>query len=192
MAARSTFTRSAGNTITAALNNSIRDHLPTYTTSNDVSTEGQLCVNTSTDKLVVYSGAAVVELANYGAWKAYTTTITQSFGVAHAQYEVEYMRSGRNVTATGQLYFTGNGSVGNPITCTTNLPAPPRDLCVGSFVYQEVGTGSYTGSIMMSTASVLTFQCHNVNSVLGQTPSFAIIATDSIWLQISYKATSAS
>jgi hypothetical protein len=65
MAARSTLTVTSGTTITSAWGNSVRNHLVPYTTSNDVSSEGQLAVNTSTKQLVAYNGSSAVRLGHY-------------------------------------------------------------------------------------------------------------------------------
>jgi hypothetical protein len=67
MAARSTLTVTSGTTITSAWGNSVRDHAVPYTTSNDVTTEGMLAVNTSTDRLMVYDGSAAYRLAHYSS-----------------------------------------------------------------------------------------------------------------------------
>jgi len=67
MAARSTFTRTSGSVITSAWANSLRDHVVPYTGADDVTTEGQIGVNTLTDRLVIHDGTASRRLGHYTA-----------------------------------------------------------------------------------------------------------------------------
>jgi hypothetical protein len=65
MAARSTFTRTSGSVITSAWANSLRDHVVPFTGADDVTTEGQIGVNTITDRLVIHDGTASRRLGHY-------------------------------------------------------------------------------------------------------------------------------
>jgi hypothetical protein len=67
VSARSAATVVSGTTITSAWGNLVRDHLVTYTGSDDVSVTGQMAVNTSTGRLMIYDGSAALRLANYTA-----------------------------------------------------------------------------------------------------------------------------
>ena len=201
MAARSTFTKSAGNAITAAQNNSIRDHLVTYTGSNDVATEGQMCANTSTDRLVIYSGSAVVELASYGAWTTFTARMTQNGGGTYnalTAAECEWTRSGRSVEGGGMLTLAGaiGASAGNPIQiAVTGLPAVSGTIgthLIGNFIYQDTGTTSYEGSLFMTSAGIVTMQANSQAAYVGQAPSFAMAVGDIVWVNFRYRASSAS
>lgn len=71
MAARSTLTVVSGSTITSAWGNSVRDHAVPRTTSDDVSAEGMLAANTSTNEIVVHDGSSARTLVAYGAWESY-------------------------------------------------------------------------------------------------------------------------
>lgn len=189
MAARSTLTVTSGTTITSAWGNSVRNHVVPATGSNDVATEGQLCVNTVADVLVVHDGTTVKQLARYGAWDAWTGTCTQAFAVSYTSTNQTHTLQGRHVSASGLLAFTGFGSVGQPISIASNLPVPSAPVLAGSFLYIDSGVGYYQGSVVMDTSGVLTMQVHNAAaSNLGQTPSFAIANVDSLWLNLSYPA----
>ena len=63
MSTRSSLTVVSGTTITSAWGNGIRDHIVARTTSNDATADGQLCLNTSTERLVYYNGSSVFPLA---------------------------------------------------------------------------------------------------------------------------------
>lgn len=52
MAARSTLTVVSGTTITSAWGNSVRDHAVPFTTSDDVSSNGQVAFNTANQRLI--------------------------------------------------------------------------------------------------------------------------------------------
>jgi len=190
MAARSTFTRSAGNTITAALNNSIRDHLVTYTGSDDVTTEGQLCVNTTTDRLVVYTGSVAREIARYGALTSFVAmSVTQggaqpvSIGTGSG-----WSRQGPWIDAHINLTFPlGAGTAGNPITISsTDLPNPPATCTAGGFVYIDTGTTAYAGQVEMSAAGAMILFVGTTVAGLGQAPSFALGATDLLRITLRY------
>lgn len=63
MAARSTLTVTSGTTITSAWGNAVRDHAVPYTTSDDVSSNGQLAMNTTSGRLVGRIGGATYPIA---------------------------------------------------------------------------------------------------------------------------------
>jgi hypothetical protein len=198
MAARSTLTVTSGTTITSAWGNSVRDHVVPFTGSNDVASEGQLAVNTTADKLVVWNGSAVVELASYGSWGTFTSTVTQAGGpgVATAD-ECEWTRTGRHVVGGGRLTITSIiSAAANPIQLgTSGLPAVSGTLGthnVGTFIYQDTGTRLYQGSLYMTSAGVMTMATTDQVALLGQAPSFAAAATDIIWLNLNYRASTAT
>lgn len=187
MALRSSFTRVFGAVIPSAWANSIRDHLVTIATSDDVSSEGQLCVNTSTDQLVMHNGAGgAIEIARYGGLSSVTASTTQSFAVS-ATARGGMSRHGTWADAWLRLSFTSNGFTGAPIYIDTNLPAPSLEIRVGGFLYQDAGTALYEGSVFMTPGGRLAMYVHNTPySLLGATPSFAIIAGDAIDLNLRW------
>ena len=65
MSTRSSLTVVSGTTITSAWGNLVRDHVVPRTTSNDVSSEGQLAANTSTDRIMVHNGTSAARLMHY-------------------------------------------------------------------------------------------------------------------------------
>lgn len=65
MSSRSSLTVTSGTTITSAWGNGIRDHVVPKTTSDDVSSEGQLAANTSTDRIMVHNGTSAARLMHY-------------------------------------------------------------------------------------------------------------------------------
>lgn len=67
MSSRSSLTVVSGTTITSAWGNGMRDHIIPKTTSDDVSSEGQLAANTSTDRIVVHNGSGAVRFGHYSA-----------------------------------------------------------------------------------------------------------------------------
>jgi hypothetical protein len=189
MALRTSFTRVFGAVIPSAWANAMRDHMVTIATSNDVSSEGQLCVNTAADVLVVHDGTAVRQLARYGPWDTWTATVVQSFGVGFTPNGLAVTRSGRHITASGILELTGNGSTGNQIIVNSNLPAPTAARLAGTFLYIDSGTAYYQGSVVIDAAAALSFQVHNSPAAnLGTSPAFAIAPGDSLWLNLSYPA----
>jgi hypothetical protein len=122
MAARSTLTVTSGTTITSAWGNSVRNHLVPYTTSNDVSSEGQLAVNTSTDQLVVYSGSAAVEVGRYGAFSTWTPTWTNLL-VGNGTVTARYWRSGPLVALSIRFDYGSSSSIGGSVSFSLPVTA---------------------------------------------------------------------
>jgi hypothetical protein len=84
----------------------------------------------------------------------------------------------------------------NPIQLgTSGLPAVSGALGthpVGTFIYQDTGTRLYQGSLFMTSAGVMTMATNDQVALLGQAPSFAAAATDIIWLNLNYRASTAT
>lgn len=188
MALRTSFTRVFGAVIPSAWANSIRDHLVTIATSNDVSSEGQLCVNTSTDQLVVHNGSGAIELGRYGAWSSFTLSPVQTFSLSSSNTDVGFARMGRTIVAHARLQFTSNGSTGTQLYIDTNLPAPTGTVVAGHFHYTDAGAFYYTGEVFMNGSSRLNFTVSGVNNTFGVTPSFAVVSGDEMWVNLVYQA----
>jgi hypothetical protein len=202
MAARSTLTVTSGTTITSAWGNSVRDHVVPYTGSNDVATEGQLAVNTTADKLVVWNGSAAVELGTYSfsglsTWTC--TAFTQSpSGGSVSMTNARFMRVGPLVVATGFGSLTTGGfpGPGTPIIFTVGglpLPSSSTEGCIGAFRYFRSGVATYAGALnMQGGGTQLTMQADAQNAFVGQAPSFSVPASgDTVWFQMAYIAASA-
>lgn len=147
MAARSTLTVTSGTTITSAWGNSMRDHVVPKTTSNDVSSEGQLAVNTSTDQLVVHNGSAAVQLVAYGAWSTWTPGITQGTGGVLSLTTLDAKTTKMGKTVKWSLF-----AVVNTVTAPTAgagiylaMPSTPRQPTgvAGYGHYYDASTGLY-------------------------------------------------
>lgn len=193
MAARSTLTVTSGTTITSAWGNAVRDHAVPYTTSNDATAEGQLAVNTSTDRLIVYNGSAAVELGRYGDWSTWTATGDQGGSVAGTASNCVFTRSGRLIVATGRFAFTAVGTASNTISIGTNLPLPAATSVVGQFLFFNTGDAFYVGlATMNATTGALTFVSHSGNNNFGINPNVQVHSGDAIDLVLTYRAASAS
>ena len=189
MAARSAMTVTSATTIATSWGNNVRDHVVARTTSDDVSAEGQLAANTSSDKLVIYTGSAATEIARYGADDSFTATVTQSFGVSATTY-THTRRRGRWCEGNLRLDFTSSGSSGSAIQIATTLPVPTRQIIVGQFWSQDVALAFYSGVVLLSTSAGLECYAHNTNAILGTAPSFAIASGDQLYISFSYPAAS--
>lgn len=144
MAARSTLTVTSGTTITSAWGNSVRDHVPTYTGSNDVATEGQLAVNTSTDQLVVYTGSAAREIASYGAWQnTWTPTLNQGGALSTTTVYARYARYGRTIVAAFRVSCPSGGAAGSNILVTLPVASQGTTGVVGSGYFFDLSASTY-------------------------------------------------
>jgi hypothetical protein len=193
MAARSTLTVTSGTTITSSWGNAVRDHALPFTTSNDVTSEGQLAVNTSTDRLVVYNGSAAVELARYGDWSSWTPTLSQGGSVTNSAGDCVFTRSGRLIVVTGYVGSTGTGTASNAIIVGTNLPLPAATGVVGFAEFFNSGDQYYIASVAMNASTGnLTFASHGGNNLFGINPNVQLSSGDGFNLVLSYRAASAA
>jgi hypothetical protein len=195
MAARSTLTVTSGTTITSAWGNSVRDHAVPYTTSNDVTTEGMLAVNTSTDQLVIHNGSAAVQFGTYGTPTTWTGTPTQTgYAGTWSSTDCFYTRFGRLIVGVGQIdILTGTGTAGNGISLATNLPVPANTLqSVGAFRYHDSGSTYYAGTITLNTSGGFGFAVSGNASGFGVSPSVGLASGDQFFVQFSYFAASAT
>jgi hypothetical protein len=160
MAARSTFTRTSGSVITSAWANSLRDHVVPFTGADDVTTEGQIGVNTSTDQLMVHDGTAARTLSHFGAWSSWTPQVIQGGSVACNVTHAVSARFGRLCVAHFRLVVTG-GSIGGAVT--VSLPVTPAriDMVAGDgFIFDSSAALTYSGLMFISSATVADFRLH--------------------------------
>lgn len=194
MAARSAMTVTSTTTIATSWGNNIRDHVVARTTSNDVASEGQMAVNTSTDQLVIHNGSAAVQFGTYGTPTTWTGTPTQTgFGGSWSSTSCLYTRYGRHITGVGQIDISsGTGTAGNVITLATNLPVPAADTVVGCYTYLDAGVAWYTGSLLLTGAGVLYFHTDGSSTYLGAAPSLGMVTGDQFRVNFNYFASSAT
>lgn len=161
MTARSGFTVSNGATIATTWGNGVRDHIVPIGTTNDVSSEGQLASNTSTNKVVVHDGTSARTLVAYGEWDSWigTAGTIQDGGGAALAYQAgavaTYTMIGRTVLWRLQAqvqsvsYGTSGGSIkiGLPVAADTTLGA------VGSGYYYDASTGVYYPAVVTCAVS---------------------------------------
>ncbi len=194
MAARSAMTVVSTTTIATSWGNNIRDHIVARTTSNDVSSEGQMAVNTSTDQLVIHNGSAAVQFGTYGTPTTWTATPAQTgFGGSWTSADCLYTRYGRHVTGVGEVNIaSGTGTAGNVITMTTNLPVPARDTIVGNYVYLDTGAAWYSGGLLLTSTGVLYFHTDGSSTYLGAAPSLGMVTGDQFRVKFDYFAAAAT
>lgn len=92
MGARNTLTVVSGTTITSAWGLGVRDHVVPFTTSDDVSSNGQIAVNTSTARLVGRLGGVTYPLAGALPRVRVQRSFVQAVGVGvntPIQFDVE-------------------------------------------------------------------------------------------------------
>jgi hypothetical protein len=185
MAARSTLTVVSGNTITSAWGNSVRDHVVTYTGSNDVTTEGQLAVNTTNDDVVIHNGSAAEIIGHYGGWyTSWTPTCTQGFAVALTVNRARWLRIfGRTIVFQANGSFAGNGSTNNTITFSLPVTAASSGYTIpGSGLIYD-GSNNRPGSpYLASTTTVgLLPQEAPSTALLGASVMTAAVIAGNLW-----------
>ena len=194
MAARSAMTVVSTTTIATSWGNNIRDHIVARTTSNDVASEGQMAVNTSTDQLVIHNGSAAVQFGTYGTPTSFTATPAQTgFAGSWSNTACFYTRYGRHISGVGEVnILSGTGTAGNVITLDPTLPDPANDTIVGSYTYLDAGVAWYTGTVLFTAAGVLYFHTNGSSTYIGAAPSLGMATDDQIRFNFNYFAASAT
>lgn len=201
MTARSGFTVSNGATIATTWGNGVRDHIVPIGTTNDVSSEGQLASNTSTNKVVVHDGTSARTLVAYGEWDTWSVAVEQGTGgvlSAGGGSTAYYTMIGRTVHWSLDLAI---GSVGAPVAGSPILISIPVASLVGftrlgSGYFCDASSGIYypclvTGGASTSAGSLAQTSTASTNLALGSTGSEfsgAIAAGDIIRVGGSYQA----
>lgn len=192
MTARSGFTVAGGATIATTWGNGVRDHLMSRTTSDDVASEGQMAVNTSTDQVVIHNGSGAVQFGGYGTPNAASSAFFTQTGytVGTTSLSAEYTRYGTHWVCSGQFSIStvaSPGTAGNGISFfISNLPAVTTSRCVGSFVFLDSSTGgTYGGALFMAGGgNVMTL--FSGDGAIGVNPSLGLAASDAVWFSINY------
>lgn len=201
MTARSGFTVSNGATIATTWGNGVRDHIVPIGTTDDVSSEGQLASNTSTNKVVVHDGTSARTLVAYGEWDTWSVGVEQGTGgmtSAAGGSTAYYTMIGRTVHWSMDLDI---GSVVAPVAGSAILIGLPVASLVGftrlgSGYFLDASTGIYypclvTGASSTSAAVLAQTSTASTNLALGSTGSEfsgAIAAGDIIRVGGSYQA----
>jgi hypothetical protein len=195
----------AGGVIEPSWGNAIRSATVQVTTSGarpSPATEGMLIYETDTDLMLVYSGAAWVQVANsattnvFGTWTNFTATAVQLTTPTQTLTYARFARIGKLVMGNVYISFSAGttGTSGNALTVTTSgLPAPVRQLNVGSFAYNENGVGFYTGVLQLTTTPTFIFYQGTAGaytSQLGVTPTVTVggHASDHLEFNFTYEA----
>jgi hypothetical protein len=154
--------------------------------------EGMMSYLQDVNRLEIFNGAAWVEVARTGGGLSpVTVSIVQSIPVS-ATVVGGQSRQGTWCEGWLRMSFTSNGFTGAGIIANTSLPlvvggAPGGAMKIGSFMYQDPGTGFYEGATWMTSGGQLDFYVHgSPYQKLGQFPNFAIIAGDAIDVNFRY------
>lgn len=194
-----------GGTIAASWANAVRDATVQVTTSSarpSSPAEGMVIYETDTDLMLVYAGAAWVQIANsattnvFGTWTTFTATCVQATTPTQTLTYARFARIGKLVMGNVYIAFSAGtaGTAGTAITVTTSgLPAPVRTLNVGSYAFNKTSVGFYTGVLQLTTTPTFIFYQGTAGTYTGQlgsTPSVSIgnAASDHIEFNFTYEA----
>lgn len=205
MTARSGFTVSNGATIATTWGNGVRDHIVPIGTTDDVSSEGQLASNTSTNKVVVHDGTSARTLVAYGEWDTWAMVYGQWLGVQQgtggvtssgAGSDAYYTMVGRTVHWSMDLVVGGvsGSSAGSPINI--GLPVAAKNVWGwrGNGYYYSNTTGLYYPCIVFgngyaAAASLLSASTDGSSIALGAGVfTGALAINDTIRVGGSYQA----
>lgn len=148
--------------------------------------EGQVIYETDTDKLLVYTGAAWVEMAPAGAWSTYTpanTNITVGNGVQSASFT----RLGRLIHARYKLTWGSTTAFGGAVQ--VGLPAAEVGglTVVGNAWMLDSGTGEFIGIARVSAASAV-FVITSAGSTVNATTPHTWATNDILALNMTYES----
>lgn len=180
MSSRSSLTVTSGTTITSAWGNGIRDHIVPKTTTDDVSSTGQLAANTSTKRLVIHDGSSAVRLAHYTA--AGRTGAVGSISLSSSSGTVYQINP--TVSSDPDGFYTGLSGGAYKFT----IPSGLGGLYA---IYARTSTSSpVTGGIqlaaVMSTTEVMNADVGTNNSHVHIAGMVPLAAGDTISFQGSF------
>lgn len=184
MAARSAMTVTSGTTVTTAWGNNVRDHVVTQTTSNDVASEGQLCVNTSTDALIAHNGTGAVAIAHYGLGTTWTPTLTQGAGVSVTVNIARYWVEGRRCKCEMQLTCTSTGTASNAISVSLPVTANTTVGAQGyGYLYDASVPNTFPFIVTLGSTTTINLSSSSANAAnlsLGVTSFTAALTNNDI------------
>jgi len=159
--ARSGFTVSNGATIATTWGNGVRDHIVPIGTTDDVSSEGQLASNTSTNEVVVHDGTSARTLVAYGEWESWigTAGVIQGGGGAALAYVLgavaTFTMIGRTVLwrLQAQVQSVNYGTSGESIMVGLPVAADTVYGAVGYGYYHDSSTGVYYPAVVTCAGS---------------------------------------
>lgn len=156
--------------------------------------EGMMVFQKDTNELKIYDGSSWVSMldtdnAPMAAWTTWTPVIGQNGTKTITNTNSKYLQLGKLIVARCNVLITQAGTAGNYIYCSYPItPAAYSDTSIGSFFYGPTGNATrYTGSVITNSVGLL-FQTHNINNVLGITPSFATVNGDFLSFTVVYEA----
>lgn len=148
--------------------------------------EGMVWYQTDTDLVFAYNGSSWGQIGStastqtFSTWQTFTVSCKQGTTPTQTTQYARFSRIGKMITGNFYISFQ-NGTVGNSgtaITVTTSgLPAPVRQLNVGSYAFNKTGDGLYTGVAQLTTTPTFIFYQGGggtYNSQLGVTPLVSI------------------
>lgn len=201
MTARSGFTVSNGATIATTWGNGVRDHIVPIGTTNDVSSEGQLASNTSTNKVVVHDGTSARTLVAYGEWDSWAGSVgilqgTGSVSAVTVGSTARYTMIGRTVLWSLDVVVSSVSAPTAGSALVIGMPvAADNDFGIrGSGYFFDNSTGIYYPCVVAgsgsATATNLVGAALNGTAVALGAAGFtdAIAASDTLRLGGSYEA----
>lgn len=198
MTARSGFTVSNGATIATTWGNGVRDHIVPIGTTNDVSSEGQLASNTSTNKVVVHDGTSARTLVAYGEWDDWISSagILQGTGAVTA-YGVgstaRYTMIGRTVHWSLNAFVASVSApvAGQPLILGAPVVADDINGYRGAGYFYDASAGIHYPCTVFGSgaATAMTLGSSTTALALGASGFTAAIAVnDAIILGGSYES----
>jgi len=148
---------------------------------------GLTIFETDTKRLRLHDGTNWIIMREPAQTTGTFTLRQNSTGIASTpQTPSTYRRSDGYCDVYCGLTVGGAGAAGPIDIAVANVPGPISAGYFGAFSYYDASFGSYTGTAG-ANGSVIFFSCHNSNSTLGQNPSFAVAATDTIAVTLRYR-----
>lgn len=128
-------------------------------------TEGSLWDDTVNDQLFVYDGAAWVEFAGYGPWKAYTPTWSGTLG--NGTVTGAWRRNGRSINFRAIVTW-GTTTSHAAVIQTLTLPVGANAAyvgghAIGTYTASNIATNTWSGTLILGTAPSTVYGGGSVN-----------------------------
>lgn len=124
----------------------------------------------------------------FGAWTAYTPTLTQSATLTKTVTRATYTQIVKTVIGAANLAITSSGTASNAIV--VGLPvaaAVSAGLSVGSFWYSAAGT-NYSGDAVLTTSTTVSLISTGGTNYFGVNPAVTAVSGHTITINFSYEA----
>lgn len=155
--------------------------------SRPTGVEGRLLAETDTNDVVAYDGSAWIPIANWGAWKTYTPTITASTTSPTGwTTSGRYVQLGKTIIGTASFTYGAGTAASGTLRFEIPVTAQAAGYLIGDAILNDSGT-VYTRTAYLAATTYVTLYSEGGVVVTNGTP-FTFGASDTCTISFVYEA----